>query len=77
VRARPRWNSCRRALGVLVNRKQVLLLFLCVADGLQKAPSVSISSHGQVSDGVERGRSPASSWTGRLGLWSALPSGGH
>jgi hypothetical protein len=67
VRA-PAVDSCRRVLRVLANRKQVLLLFLCVADDLQKAPSVSISSHGQVPDGVERGRSPASSWTGRLGL---------
>jgi hypothetical protein len=38
ARLRPRWGFCRNALGVLANWEWVLLLFHCVADGLQKRP---------------------------------------
>ena len=68
---------CAEALRVLGNRKQVLLLFLCVADDLQKAPLTSISSHGQVHDDGERSRAPVSHWTGRLGQWLGSPSNRH
>jgi hypothetical protein len=63
--ARSRWQLCKKGLGVLVNRKQVLLLFLCVADGLQKAPQSSISSQGKVLDNGARCGAPASTKTGQ------------
>jgi hypothetical protein len=72
--ARPRWPFCIEDPGFLVNWKRVPLLFLRVADGLQKAPSVFISSHGQVHDGTPHGRAPASICTGRLGQRQSSPS---
>jgi hypothetical protein len=73
-RTRPRWLFCTEDPGFLVNWKRVPLLFLRVADGLQKAPSVFISSHGQVHDGAPHGRAPASICTSRLGQRQSSPS---
>jgi hypothetical protein len=77
VRPRPRWWLYRKSLRVLANWKQVPLLFLCVADGLQKAPLISISSHGQVHDDGERSRAPVSHCTGRLRQRLGSPSSRH
>jgi hypothetical protein len=41
-----RWVFCEKGLGFLPNWKQVLSLFHCVTDGLQKGPPVSIPSQG-------------------------------
>jgi hypothetical protein len=50
ARAHARWQFCTEVPGVLGNRKQVPLLFLRVADGLQKHPQASNSSQGKVPD---------------------------
>jgi hypothetical protein len=67
VKARPRWWLYRKALRVLANRKQVLLLFLCVADGLQKSPPVSMPLHDTSSTALTHSQAPASACTGRMG----------
>jgi hypothetical protein len=63
---RPRWPFCTGDPGFLVNWKRVPITVSCVTDSLQKAPSVFISSHGQVHDGAPHDRAPASICTGRL-----------
>jgi hypothetical protein len=76
-RARPRWQTCTGALGVLTNCERVLSLFNTVTDTLLKSPPTSKSSQGEVHDGGGRRDAPARIWTGRLGLWLGSPSGGH
>jgi hypothetical protein len=77
ARARPRWQTCTEALGVLTNCERALSLFNLVTDTLLKSPPTSKSSQGEVHDGGGRRDAPARSWTGRLGLWLGSPSGGH
>jgi hypothetical protein len=64
ARPRPRWWLYRKALRVLANWEQVLLLFHRVADSLQKCPPVSIPSQREVHDGGGRREAPASTCTG-------------
>jgi len=52
-RAAAPWRLCTGDLGVLVNLKQVYLLCFSVTDNLQKRPPVSVSSQGEVPDGVQ------------------------
>jgi hypothetical protein len=66
--ARPRWQLCEKALGVLAKPKWVLLLLHWVADSLQEGPPRSIPFQVEVPDDDERDRAPASSWTGQTGL---------
>jgi hypothetical protein len=68
ARTRARWQICTGALTFLDNRKQVPLLFLWVADCLQKHPPTSIPSRDTTPTVFTRGEAPARSWTGRLGL---------
>jgi hypothetical protein len=58
ARARPRqrWRLYRKGLRVFANWKQVLSLFHCVTDGLQRGPPSSIPLQGEVPDGGPHGR---------------------
>jgi hypothetical protein len=76
-RARPRWQTCTEALGVLTNCERALSLFNTVTDTLLKSPPTSNSLHAHVHDDGSAGSTPARFWTDRLGLWLGSPSGGH
>jgi hypothetical protein len=80
VEARPRPRAADFAdknLSFWVTISGHFALLTRVADSLHKGPWISIPLHRPIPDGVERGRAPASSWTGQTGQGQVLPSGLH
>jgi hypothetical protein len=77
ARARPRWQTCTEALGVLTNCERAFSLFNTVTDVCIKVlPLLSILSLKSPTL-FTRSRAPASTYAGRSGQRLGSPSGRH